>query len=581
VYLLKNIINYNNVSYSYPNADEEVLKNIDLNIKEAKFTVIMGPTGAGKTTLVSCLNGLIPQLFEGKLTGEITVAGQNISNFRVQTLVKYIGLVLQDAETQIFGRTVEEDTAFGPRNFSIPKEEISNRVDEALSRVRLDGYKKRNTGELSGGEKQRLAIAGVLAMMPKILVLDEPTSELDPIGRMEIYTTIDDLRKENRLTLIGIEHSSQEIIDKADELIVINNCSVVWQGEPKLLFRDIEKLNSFCIKPIPVSIIGWSLYKKGLIEYDQIPLDIDEAELIIRRLFTDRKAMFTGCSIDLMASTTLTDDRPILQIKDVDYHYSSGKLALKKINLDINQGEFIALIGQNGAGKTTLAKHLNGLLKPTAGQVIINKKNSKDFELAQLAKEVGYVFQNPDHQIFCVTVEKEIEYGLKNAGFSAQEIKERTERVLELTSLTKFRNAHPFSLGKGERQMIAVASILAIEPKILVVDEPTTGLDWNGINRMMELIKTLHKNGTTIIMITHDMDIVAKYAERIIVMKAGQVLMDGRTREVFSEFQQLKSAYVMPPQIPLLSLRLKDLGMKDIALDEQELTTAILESLEG
>lgn len=556
-------INLENVNYRYPKNQEPSLKKINLTIKEGKFIAIMGPTGAGKTTLTLCLNGLIPQLLEGELTGRITVAGKDLSKKRVQEMSKYIGLVFEDAEAQIFGRTVEEDIAFGPKNFSLPSSEIHKRVQQVLEKVGLCGFEKRNTSELSGGEKQRLAIAGVLAMQPEILVLDEATSELDPQGRAEIYQMIDDLRRERGMTILAVEHSSEEIVKRADEIIVINGGRIAWKGEPQILFRNIPLLNQLGIKPLPVSLLGWELHQKGLITFDEIPLDVSEGEAVIKDLM---KKQGKGFLKDILLYSTTNrkskESEALVEVTNLSYKYASGQLALENINLKVQRGEFIALIGQNGAGKTTLAKHLNGLLKPSEGEVVVQGKNTREFHTSQLSQLVGYVFQNPDHQIFSETVEKELQYGLKNAGIKGFDMEERVNEALKITGLEEKRHVHPFSLGKGERQLLAVASILALKPKILVVDEPTTGLDTIGVNNIMHLFKKLHKSGTTIIMISHDMDLVERYAERIIVMKKGRILMDDSTEKVFANFKLLKEAAILPPQFVRLSKRIECLVLE-------------------
>ncbi|HBW38392.1 ABC transporter ATP-binding protein [Desulfosporosinus sp. BICA1-9] len=564
----KNAIELNNVSYCYPNAQELSLKNISLTVKKGKFIVLMGSTGAGKTTLSLCLNGLIPQLLEGKLTGQVSVAGKNVGKTAVQSMSKVLGLVLQDPETQIIGRTVEEDTAFGPRNFLVPFDEINLRVDQSLEKVRLKGYNQRISEELSGGEKQRLAIAGVLVMEPEILVLDEPTSELDPIGRSEIYQTLDDLRRKRDLTILLVEHSSEELIHKADEVLVLKQGEVVWKGLPTELFRNLPLLSQLGIKPLPVSQLGWDFYEKGWITFAEIPLDIPSAANIIRALLPKYGHWHKHGHVPVQEEIKnhLFKQEPYLleaeiavQVSDLFYQYNSSQPALRGINLTIKTGEFVALIGQNGAGKTTLAKHFNGLLKPTRGEIIVEGMNTLQYDSSDLSKTIGYVFQNPDHQIFSATVEKELEFGLKNAGYKGQEIKQRVDEVLQYTGLERYRSVHPFSLGKGERQMIAVASILALKPKLLIIDEPTTGSDWAGVQSMMALICKLHAAGTTIIMISHDMDLVAQHAKRVIVMKEGGVMLDGTPEDVFSEEQLLLDSAIIPPQLCRLSAHLKDI----------------------
>ena len=581
---VKNAIVLNNISYCYPNGTEHCVKNVSLTVEKGKFIVLMGATGAGKTTLSLCLNGLIPQLLEGELTGQITVAGHDVRKTAVQSLSRVLGLVLQDPETQIIGRTVEEDTAFGPRNFLVPLEEIKWRVNEALEMVRLQGYNERLTEELSGGEKQRLAIAGVLVMKPEILVLDEPTSELDPVGRSEIYETLDYLRRKEDLTILLVEHSSEDIIMKADEVVVLNEGIVVWRGIPAQLFRNIPLLIKWGIKPLLISRIGWYFYEKSFISFDEIPLDISSTEALIRAMLPKygRQGQAQRQSEDCLQRQEryLSEKGIAVQVSNLFHQYSSGQTALRGINVTIEAGEFVALVGQNGAGKTTLAKHLNGLLKPTSGEVIVWGKNTLQYDTSDLSKTIGYVFQNPDHQIFSATVEKELEFGLKNAGFKGQAIKERIEQVLKYTGLEKYRRVHPFSMSKGQRQMIAVASILVLEPKLLIIDEPTTGSDWSGVQSMMNLIRKLNVAGTTIIMISHDMDLVAQYAKRVIVLKDGGILLEGTPQDVFSREQILRATALIPPQLCRLSSRLSDILGHETYIHSSEFT-AMFESGEN
>lgn len=575
---MEQVIELKNVSYRYPHAEVESLKRVNLTVEKGKFVVLMGRTGAGKTTLSLCLNGLIPQLMQGDLSGEVIVAGKETSKYRVQELAKQVGLVLQEAESQIVGRTVEEDVAFGPRNFGVPVEEVHKRVEQALERVRLREHYGRSTAELSGGEKQRLVIAGVLAMEPEIMVLDEPTSELDPEGRVEIYRALDDLCRERERTLLVIEHSSEEILQRADEIVVLNHGEIAWQGAPEKLFRNIPLLQEFGIKPLPVSLLGWEYYQRGWIEFKDIPLDVVSAESLIRSLTSKQKPQDVknplAKPIEIREAYQERTEKepaqslPLIQVNQLVYQYESGQIALQGIDLAIQKGEFAALVGSNGAGKTTLAKHLNGLLKPTRGEVIVKGMNTKEYDTAHLARTIGYVFQNPDHQIFSVSVEKELEFGLKNAGFDSREREERITKALELTGLEKFREVHPYTLGKGERQLIAVASVLALTPEILVIDEPTTGLDWRGVQKIMELLHQLHKKGTTILMISHDMDIVAEYAERLIVLQKGHVLRDAPTWKALGDFEILRQAAILPPQICALSHRLLDLGLRPTSAEE-------------
>lgn len=570
--MANNAIEIKGLSFTYKNSDSEVLKDVDLSIEEGKFTVIMGRTGAGKTTLAMLPNGIIPQLVEGTVKGTIIAGGKDSSKYRVQTMAREIGLVLQDPETQIFGRTVDEDTAFGPRNYLVPRDEIKERIKSALNKVRLDGYEKRQTSQLSGGEKQRLAIAGILAMDPSIIILDEPTSELDPIGREEIYSTMVSLQKDQKKTVVAVEHSSQEISEKADNIVVLSDAHVVWQGSPKDFFRELDLVERYGIKPLPVSKVGWELYKKGFIAKEEIPLTVDDAYSLVLRLLDGRKLGFSPAEAPRQERTKL------IEVNDVHYQYDKSKEALKGVSFDIYEGDYVALIGQNGAGKTTLAKHFNSLFKPTSGRILVCGKDTRNEEPNTLAEQIGYVFQNPDNQIFSTSVYKEMEYGLKALKLSEEEMSKRIHEIAKLLDIEKVLEEHPFSLGKGERQRVAVASILVLKPKILVVDEPTTGQDWDGIQNMMKLIDELHANGTTIVMITHDMDVVATHANRVIVMAKGSMVADGSVRDVFKQEKALKDAYVARPQIPELSERL---GLESMALTAQELGDALISTLEA
>lgn len=570
--MANNAIEIKDLSFTYKNSDVEVLKDVNLSIEEGKFTVIMGRTGAGKTTLAMLPNGIIPQLVEGTVKGTIIAAGKDSSKYRVQTMAREIGLVLQDPETQIFGRTVDEDTAFGPRNYLVPRDEIKERIKSALNKVRLDGYEKRQTSQLSGGEKQRLAIAGILAMDPSIIILDEPTSELDPIGREEIYSTMVSLQKDQKKTVVAVEHSSQEISEKADSIVVLSDAHVVWQGSPKDFFRELDLVERYGIKPLPVSKVGWELYKKGFIAKEEIPLTVDDAYSLVLRLLDGRKLGFSPAEVPRQERTKL------IEVNDVHYQYDKSKEALKGVSFDIYEGDYVALIGQNGAGKTTLAKHFNSLFKPTSGRILVCGKDTRNEEPNTLAEQIGYVFQNPDNQIFSTSVYKEMEYGLKALKLSEEEMSKRIHEIAKLLDIEKVLEDHPFSLGKGERQRVAVASILVLKPKILVVDEPTTGQDWDGIQNMMKLIDELHANGTTIVMITHDMDVVATHANRVIVMAKGSMVADGSVRDVFKQEKALKDAYVARPQIPELSERL---GLESMALTAQELGDALISTLEA
>lgn len=542
------------VTYRYPHGDADALRGVDLRFPAGSFTAVMGPTGAGKSSLLMTLNGVIPQLTEGTLHGAVRLDGADLADYRVQTITEHVGLVLQDPEGQLLGRTVAEDVAFGPRNYLVPRDEIRRRVTGCLARVGLAGLEERATARLSGGQKQRLAIAGILALEPEVLCLDEPAAELDPQGRREVYATLDLLRHTPGTAVIVVDHDGADVVRRADRLVVLDEGRVGWQGRPVDFFRDPELAARHSIRPLPIAVIGSALAEAGLIAHQDVPLDVDTAVAIVDQLRSGRPLPAPAPASGTAPPTAGT--APVIELRDLAHTYPDGHRGLAGVNLTIGPGEYVALVGRNGAGKTTLTKHLNRLLDPTSGVVRIDGVDAARLEPWELAHQVGYVFQNPDHQIFNRTVADEVGYGLRIAGLDPDRIGQRVAETLDLCGLSAVGDRHPFSLGKGERQRIAVASVLALQPPVLVVDEPTTGQDWSGVRGVMALIDRLNAHGTTILMVTHDIDLVAGHARRTVVLDAGQVVADGPTAEVLARPRVLAAAGVSVPPTAELCRRL-------------------------
>jgi len=561
--------------FKYENSLTDIFNSLNFKIERGEFVGLMGRTGAGKTTTMMLLNGLIPHFIEGELEGNVIANTMNTQRYRVQTMARFIGLVLQDPETQIFGITVERDVAFGPSNLGFGKEKIREVVSKSLKAVGLDGYEKRMTSELSGGEKQRLAIAGVLAMEPEILVLDEPTSELDPAGREEIYKLLSGLKKKGDVTILVSGHDTEEMLEYADRIIVLDDGQKVWEGKPTTLFRNVGLTKKVGIRPPEVAEIGNCLKECGLVNQDSVFVNKDEFLQFTKNHFISFEMPNNGLKKDY----SIKNDPVAIETRDLSFNYQKKNSALKELNIKINKGEFVALIGKNGAGKTTFSKQLNGLLRPTNGSVFINGNDISRLTTAQLSKEVGYVFQNPDHQIFSATVYDEVEFGLKKMNLTEKIRSTRINNALEFVGLEKFKNRHPFTLGKGERQKLAFATVLAMEPKILIIDEPTTGQDWDGTNKMMEMLDKLHKQGHTILMITHNMLLAAEYADRVIVFSNGKVVLDGPPEKVFYESEILRSASVTAPDCVILAGELRSTGYKNYPVTINELQNDLLEQL--
>ena len=578
------------LNYSYPYSDSQALSDIELEIKKGEFVLLAGPSGCGKSTLVRCLNRLVPEVSGGCLSGKVLIGGKDINTEKVHKLAFEVGMVFQNPETQLFSLTVGEDIAFGPENLGLPGAEVLSRVEKALKTVKLEKLRDRFIFTLSGGEKQRTAVGGNLAMEPDILVLDEPTSDLDPSGTREILTVLRQLNLEKQITIILIEHKLDEVFEMADRMLVMDEGRLVLDGKPFEIFsRESEKLKKLGIHSPQLfelaHFLGLGSEEAGIPSYTAIlnhlaevlqnpqkvqsTLKMQDAQVqdtlkIRDAQVQDTLKMQDAQKVDIQTQKCPTPSSkiPHIQFEGLCFRQEDGSETLKNISLKIMHGEFIALLGHNGAGKTTLAGHLIGFFKASRGRVLLNGKDIKDCSTAQLAQHVGYLFQNPDSQIFTDSVFEEISFGLKNLGIPEEEIKKKVNAALEMMELSSYRDRHPHALSRGQRQRLAVASIFALEPDLLVLDEPTTGQDRGHIRKFLDRIRELNKLGKTVILITHDMELAAEYAERVIVLKKGEVLLDGQTAWAFSQVEELSSAGLVPPLPSRLASDLRKRGIE-------------------
>lgn len=548
------IVSLKDVTFSYKGSKRQALRGVSLDVKEGECIAILGPTGAGKSTLACVINGTVPRFIEGKLTGDVVVDGQIPNNVGTAQMASRVGLVFGDPDTQLFGMTVEEDVAFGPANLGFDYETIMERITRAIEDMRLQGLEQRAPHRLSGGQKQATAIAGVYAMLPKIMVLDEPTSMLDPEGKARVFSIIRDLNKSFGMTIILIEQEVDDILELADRVFIMKSGEFVLGGTPEEVFAAVDELKEVGIR-VP-SIVEFG----NLIGADKTPFSVEEAVSVVKSgawnkaigrdaPIKDRAA--PGLSV---GSESTQDTAPILEAVDLEFRYPLGVKALDGASLEVYPGEFVAIVGQNGAGKTTLTRHFNGLLRPSAGDIRLFGKSVLNEPTASLCATVGYVFQNPDEQLFCDTVEDELRFGPMNIGMDKDRMEESVRDILLDIGLDKYRQVWPRYLTKGERQRLALASVVAMEPEILIVDEPTTGLDWLESLQILDYLERLRKEkGKTILIITHDMNIVSLYAKRVVVMANGRVVGEGTPREVFSQPKLMELAYLRRPQIADLS----------------------------
>ena len=532
-------VSIKNLKFRYRGEKKIALDDISLDINKGEFMVIMGASEAGKSTLSTCINGLIPHYTRGAIKGEVIVQGVNTQESSVPQLAENVGIVFQDFEAQLFSTNVELEVAFGPENFAIPREEIGLRIEENLKYVGLEDFRDRPPFTLSGGQKQKLAIASVLAMKPTILVMDEPTTDLDPISKQGVFDITNQLRQRDDITLIAVEHETEEAL-YADRIALIQDGKLVRVGPMEEILREVDLLEKLGVMPLGIP----KFYK--MMGHPELPLTTDEG----LKAFAE-----TGWKVDESKYAQIVakekqaaqhDEQPLLQCRNVEHVYPNGVKALNGIDLDIYEGEIVAIVGQNGSGKTTLAKHLNALLIPTNGEVKVNGLDTEEQGVFKIGQKVGYVFQNPDHQIFSELVYDEVAFGPRLREIPEEEVDQRVKEALEAVGLTGFEEEDPFSLTKSGRQRVAVASVLAVKPDVLILDEPTTGLDYKEQRSMMDMVRRLNEQGSTIIFVTHHMWVVAEYAHKVFVIKDGQILLDGTTRDVFAQEETLKDSFLRP-----------------------------------
>lgn len=546
------------VSYIYPNTKERVLKDISLTIRKGEFLGIVGATGAGKTTLCLALTGIVPQFYGGRFFGKIAIAGLDSLEHPVSELARHVGIVFEDPEVQITATSVENEIAFALENLCVPRAEILQRIPHVLASVRLAGFEKKNPQELSGGQKQRLAIAAALALKPALLILDEPTSQLDPIGAQEVFATVKALKDELGMAIVMVSHAAEEMAEFCDRLALLSEGQLVAIGTPAEIYAQVDLLEQNQLRPPEVAQAFSQIQQKG-IAIPNIPVTLSSGINAIAGL----RSHLQPTVPPIFTPPFLKSNSPILSVQNLYHTYADGTEAIKNVSLDIQQGEYVLIVGQNGAGKSTLVKHFLNLLQPTSGKVLVGDRPTQALSVSDLAQSIGYLAQNPDNQIFNTSVEKEVAFALPFLGYTSERIQQETERSLKAMQLWEQRHAHPLSLPKGERGRIVIAALLAMNPEIIIFDEPTTGQDYQGAASILEVSRQLHQMGKTVIVITHHLYLMPEYADRAIVMGKGTLLLDAPLRQAYHQTDLLKSTYLTPPQSVVLSQKLSEISDRE------------------
>ena len=532
--------------FTYSGTQRPALDGIELSVPKGRSLSIMGRSGSGKSSLCFSLRGLIPESYPGDFAGDVLLDGYSISRKKVRELAGDIGIVFQDFESQLLCTTVELEVAFTPQHLGLPLGEIRKRVSRYLELVGLREFEKRDPATLSGGEKQRLALAAVLAAEPHLLILDEVTSDLDPAGKTRLLKVIGDLYA-GLETIVATTHAYEEA-QRGDAILILDEGRSVAHGTPAEIICRAHLMKEHGIRPRDINLLA---EKEKL---PPVPPRTDPAALLdeLKSRFNPRKYESVR---DRERKRAERCGQPIIEVSGLSRRAEDGRSILSDVHLTVREREMLAIVGRNGAGKTTLVKHFNGLLRPCSGEVKVKGASTRQRSLFELCQTVGFVFQNPDHQIFSETVRKELSFGPRNFGVGEKEIETRVSEAITAVRLHGLEDEDPLLLSKGGRQKIAVASILAMRPQILVLDEPTTGLDYEETRALMELVRTLNTSGHTVIMVTHTMWVVGEYADRVIVMDAGKIIADTTPRELFANASLLETAGLMAPEIAQMSHR--------------------------
>lgn len=543
----KRVIEFHNFSFKYYSQKNPTLKNIHLNIYEGEKVLIVGPSGSGKSTIGHCINGLIPFSYKGEMTGSLKVMGQETKELNIFALSKMVGTVLQDPDGQFIGLTVGEDIAFALENDCTPQKEMFEIVKDASKMVEMDDYLPASVHHLSGGQKQRVSLAGVMVDKVDILLFDEPLANLDPATGKYAMALIDKIQKETNTTVVIIEHRLEDVLYRhVDRIIVVNDGSIVADMSPDQLLTTniLEETN--IREPLYIKAVK---YAGCELTEDMHPADFNQfkADLCRKNLLEWFE--------DSNPKTPSKEGKTILELKNISFSYSPGHETIKDVSFSINKGEMVSIVGKNGAGKSTITKLICGFEKPSSGSILFNGKDITNETIKERSLKIGMVMQNPNHMISKHMIFDEVALGLKVRGVAEAEIKERVDNTLKICGLYPFRNWPISALSFGQKKRVTIASILVLEPDIIILDEPTAGQDFRHYTDIMEFLVQLNRQGVTIMMITHDMHLMLEYTERAIVFAEGRKIADDSAVNVLSDIDIIKQANLKETSLYNLALK--------------------------
>jgi energy-coupling factor transporter ATP-binding protein EcfA2 len=547
------------------------LEDVSFSVEAGDFVLILGASGSGKSTLALNLVGIYPDYFGGYNQGRILVAHPEKGLVNRRELdrgqrFRVVNMLFQNPEDQIVTLTVEEELAFALENYLVPPSEIPARIDRGLDLVGLSGFKDRSTMKLSGGEKQRVALGAMLAMEPRVLILDEPTSNLDPVGTREVLEAVQDVRNRADITLMIVEHEVDEVFHQVDKLLCVEGKKVEGPFSPREFIdaRGLHVRDQLGLWIPQASEVALELRGRAV---DTGPVALTGPELVSSVKSRMHPAHAAGVpSANAQPPAAVTDGgghsgdtsrrvpgEAVIEARDITFSYPTRPDVLMNLSLDVRRNELLAIVGQNGSGKSTLAALMNGILKPTSGKMFVHGKPTTDYKFADLAKRVAYIFQVPEKQFIRNSVSEEMAHGLRALGIPGDEVEVRVNTALESVALEERKDASPYLLSHGQKRRLSVACMVVSEPEVVILDEPTFGQDWLQAKRLMDYLRELADKGAAVAFITHDMRLVAEYADRCVAMAGGQIIIDGTPMEMFSSAEVLRRANLKPPPVFVFS----------------------------
>lgn len=542
---MKTMIEFKDFSFQYKSQKKPTLHHINLEIKEGEKVLIVGPSGSGKSTLGHCINGLIPFAYPGKKEGKLFIEENDSEKLDIFSSSKLVGTVMQDADSQFVGLNVGEDIAFSLENNAVDTDKMHEIVKKVANLVGMGEFLEQSPLELSGGQKQDVCMAGVMVDEAPILLFDEPLANLDPATGKLVIELIDEINKTQNKTIIIIEHRLEDVLHRpVDRIVLVNNGEILADCKPEELFATTLLEDNGIRLPLYVQAM-----KYADVDLSKVKNLADDTDYDLQ----DQKDKLVHWYNTNKTDVKKIESAPLLTIKDLCFSYDGIKPILDHVSLDVHQGEMISVVGKNGAGKSTLCKCICAFEKADAGTLKFENTDMNDLSVKERADRIGFVLQNPNQMICNTMIFDEVAMGLRNRGISEDKIKEKVENTLKICGLYPFRNWPISALSYGQKKRVTIASILALEPKMIILDEPTAGQDYRRYSEIMEFLKSLNEMGIAIVMITHDMHLMLEYTTRSVVLTGGKKIADAAPSEVLGNEALIERANLKKTSLSTLA----------------------------